>query len=98
MTIHKATRSHARRSVVVRVSLEPRRRPTVNRPSAGISRIDQPTRRTHGYVVRLDYRNTAGGYRPRVSAFFADKSFGGRHAAWKAAEAFMRIERRRRRR
>ena len=61
-------------------------RPTPERPSKGISRIDQPSRRTHGFFVRLDYRKTPDGYRPRLVAFFGDASHGGKRAAWKAAE------------
>lgn len=60
--------------------------PTMARPSKGISRIDQPSRRTHGFFVRLDYRKTPEGYRPRLVAFFGDASHGGKRAAWKAAE------------
>jgi hypothetical protein len=60
----------------------------VNRPSAGISRVDQPSHRTHGYVVRLDYRRTAQGYRPQVVAYFPDKRHGSRRAAWAAAEQY----------
>jgi hypothetical protein len=61
-------------------------RPTPERPSKGISRIDQPSRRTHGFFVRLDYRKTPDGYRPRLVAFFGDASHGGKRSAWKAAE------------
>lgn len=62
-------------------------KPTPQRPSAGISRVDQPERRTHGYVVRLDYRRTkSGSYRPRLVSFFGDASHGGRKGAWEAAE------------
>ena len=43
----------------------------------GISRIDQPTTRTHGYFVRVGYRKTTKGWRPKASAFFGDAS----HAA-----------------
>lgn len=70
------------------------RKPTADNPSPGISRVDQPSRRTHGYVVRLDYRKTANGYRPRVTAFFGDISHGGRRAAWEAAEKYLASVRR----
>jgi hypothetical protein len=62
---------------------------TLQRPSSGISRIDQPSRRTHGYFVRLDYRKTPAGYRPRLTAFFGDATHGGRKAAWQAAETWL---------
>lgn len=63
-------------------------KPTPERPSKGISRIDQPSRRTHGFFVRLDYRKTPDGYRPRLVSFFGDASHGGKRGAWKAAEAW----------
>jgi hypothetical protein len=63
-------------------------KPTPERPSKGISRIDQPSRRTHGFFVRLDYRKTPEGYRPRQVAFFGDASHGSKRGAWKAAEAW----------
>ena len=61
-------------------------RPTPERPSKGISRIDQPSRRPHGFFVRLDYQRTPDGYRPRLVSFFGDASHGGKRGAWKAAE------------
>jgi hypothetical protein len=62
--------------------------------SSGISRIDQPSTRTHGYVVRLNYQRTDTGWRPRHTAFFGDASHGGREEALRAAEAFARKARR----
>ena len=72
----------------------PTTKPTLQHPSAGISRVDQPSRRTHGFVVRFDYRKTASGYRPRVSKFFPDKTHGGKAKAWAAAEKFVAVARR----
>jgi hypothetical protein len=60
------------------------------RPSAGISRIDQPSRRTHGYFVRVGYRMTSNGSRPSASAYFGDASHGSRKKAWQAAEAWLK--------
>lgn len=65
-----------------------------NNPSPGISRIDQPSRRTHGYFVRVGYRMTDVGSRPTSSAYFGDASHGGRRKAWEAAEAWLRKARR----
>ena len=48
---------------------------------AGISRIDQPKKRTHGFFVRLT-RN-----RKIHNAFFADKAYGGKRKALKAARS-----------
>jgi hypothetical protein len=56
----------------------------------GISRIDQESTRTHGFVVRLDYQRTDSGWRPKHTAFFGDASHGGKDEAMKAAETFVR--------
>ena len=45
----------------------------------GISRIDQPEKRTHGFFVRLARQGKTH------SAFFSDKSHGGRQKALVAA-------------
>ena len=63
-------------------------------PSSGISRIDQESRRTHGYFVRLGYKMTDGGSRPSASAYFGDASHGGQKKAWEAAEAWLKKARR----
>jgi hypothetical protein len=57
---------------------------------SGISRIDQPTSRTHGYFVRVGYRKTTKGWRPKASAFFGDASHGGKASALKAAEKWLK--------
>ena len=55
----------------------------MNRPSAtpGVSRIDQPSHRTHGFFVRLQRKGKM------YSAFFTDKMHGGRKQALAAAQA-----------
>ena len=64
--------------------------PTTNRSlPAGISRIDQETSRTHGYFVRVGYRKTTKGWRPKASAFFGDASHGGKSSALRAAEKWL---------
>ena len=60
----------------------------------GISRIDQPTTRTHGYFVRVGYRKTTKGWRPKASAFFGDASHGGKTSALRAAERWLKQTRR----
>ena len=60
----------------------------------GISRIDQPTTRTHGYFVRVGYRKTSKGWRPKASAFFGDASHGGKSSALRAAERWLKQTRR----
>ena len=64
------------------------------KPSSGISRIDQPSRRTHGYFVRVGYKRTTSGYRPSHTAFFGDASHGSKREAWEAAEAWLKKARR----
>ena len=56
----------------------------------GICRIDQPSTRTHGFFVRIDwYRHRDGTYGPRHRAFFGDVSHGGKRGALRAAEAWV---------
>lgn len=69
-------------------------RPTRRGLPAGISRIDHEGSRTHGFFVRVGYRKTARGWRPRVSAFFGDASHGGKPSALKAAERWLKKARR----
>ena len=70
------------------------RRPSLPQPSPGISRVDQKSTRTHGYVGRLGYRQTETGWRPAFKAFFGDASNGGPAGALKAAEAWLKQTRR----
>lgn len=65
-------------------------RPTRRGLAAGISRIDHEGSRTHGFFVRVGYRKTTSGWRPRVSAFFGDASHGGKSPALKAAERWLK--------
>ena len=50
------------------------------RKMAGISRIDQTEKRTHGYFVRLARKGKI------YPAFFGDKTHGGKRRALKAAQ------------
>jgi hypothetical protein len=50
----------------------------------GISRIDQPDKRTHGFFVRLQRR------RKTYSAFFTDLKYGGKKRALTAAQKHYR--------
>jgi len=55
----------------------------------GISRVDQPSTRTHGFVVRIGwYQKRDGSYGPKHKSFFGDASHGGKKGALKAAEAW----------
>lgn len=56
----------------------------------GISRIDQPSKRTHGWFVRVGYHERRdGSYGPRHTKFFGDASHGGKQKALTAAEKFV---------
>ncbi len=57
---------------------------TKPRANAGISRIDQPSRRTFGFFVRLARKGRI------YNAFFADKSHGGKKKALIAARKHYR--------
>ena len=54
----------------------------MNKPSKtpGISRIDQPSHRTHGFFLRASRHGKI------FSGFFADKTYGGRAQALAAAQ------------
>ena len=56
----------------------------------GISRIDQPSTRTHGWFVRAGfYRRRDGSYGPRHRRFFGDVSYGGKRRALQAAKVYL---------
>ena len=57
------------------------------RLSPGIVRLDYE--RATGYMVRLDYRLTSTGYRPRFRRYFSDVKYGGPRKALRAAEAWL---------
>ena len=52
------------------------------RPNYGISRIDQPEKKNHGYYVRITYRGKT------TQKFFPDKASGGKGKAQRAARAY----------
>lgn len=56
----------------------------------GISRIDQPSTRTHGWFVRAGFYERADGtYGPRHRKFFGDAGHGGKRRALRAAQAYL---------
>lgn len=65
-----------------------RRIPTRKIP--GISRVDQDSTRTHGWVVRLNYQQTANGWRPKHTAYFGDATHGGPTKSMAAAEEYLK--------
>lgn len=65
------------------------RRPVRRR---GISRIDQPSTRTHGWFVRADFhRRRDGSYGPRHQKFFGDATYGGKRKALQAAQDYVNL-------
>lgn len=66
----------------------------------GVCRVDQPSTRTHGYVVRLGHRPVKFKepwmekahvvWRPKLSAYFGDHSHGGPAAALEACRRWIR--------
>jgi hypothetical protein len=58
----------------------------------GISRIDQPSTRTHGWYVRSQFRDRQDGTNgPRYQKFFGDYSHGGKRKALQAARAYLAL-------
>ncbi|HYT04430.1 MAG TPA: hypothetical protein VEM13_06065 [Gemmatimonadales bacterium] len=64
----------------------------------GISRIDQPSTRTHGWFVRTGfYKRRDGKYVARHRKFFGDVTYGGKRRALRAAREYLgKVERARR--
>jgi hypothetical protein len=58
----------------------------------GISRIDQPSTRTHGWFVRAGFHTRSDGTSaPRHRKFFGDFTYGGKRSALKAAAEYLAI-------
>ena len=55
---------------------------TEPRPTYGITRIDQPEKKNHGFYVRITNRGKNN------QKYFPDKSLGGKPKALKAAKAY----------
>jgi hypothetical protein len=71
-------------------SARKRRSPRSRRP--GISRIDQPSTRTHGWFARSGfYTRPDGSSVPRHRKFFGDFTYGGKQKALKAATEYIGI-------
>ena len=58
------------------------------RLTPGIVRLDYP--KVKGYIVRIAYRRTTRGWRPRFKAYFGDGRFGGKKKALAAAQAWLK--------
>lgn len=60
--------------------------PTQRAQWHGISRIDQPSTRTHGWFVRVGFRAKRDGtWSPRHTRFFGDVTYGGPKTGLQAA-------------
>jgi hypothetical protein len=56
----------------------------------GITRIDQPSTRTHGWFARVRYHERRDGtYGPRHQKFFGDATYGGKRKALQAARIYV---------
>src|SRR5262245_8516732 len=55
----------------------------------GICRVEQPSTRTFGFVVRVGHRPSPKGWRPKYTAYFGDHSHGGKKAALAAATKWL---------
>lgn len=56
----------------------------------GVCRVEQPSTRTFGYVVRVGHRNSPRGWRPKFTAYFGDHSNGGKKPALAAAVTWLK--------
>ncbi len=96
----------AKKSPRARKSAAPRRparkRPKVKLPAPrerrvnrslppGICRVEQPSTRTYGYVVRVGHRPSPRGWRPRFTAYFGDFTHGGKKKALAAATRWLTV-------
>ena len=85
------TRVKARTRRAARVRTRRVRRKTRSAAYRGISRIDQPSTRTHGWFVRVGWHvRRNGSYGPRHTRFFGDVSHGGKRKALLAAQRFVK--------
>jgi hypothetical protein len=55
----------------------------------GICRVEQPSTRTYGFVVRVGHRPSPKGWRPKYTAYFGDHSHGGKKPALAAATKWL---------
>lgn len=55
----------------------------------GICRVDQPSTRTHGFIVRLGWHTKNGVPLARRKSYFGDHTHGGKRAALRAAKVWL---------
>lgn len=85
-----ASRRPAARRKKVKLPSPRERRVNRNLPP-GICRVEQPSTRTFGYVVRVGHRPSPRGWRPRFTAYFGDFSHGGKKNALAAATRWLTV-------
>jgi hypothetical protein len=79
------------RKKVTKIALPAPRARRVNRSlPPGICRVEQPSTRTYGFVVRVGHRPSPKGWRPKYTAYFGDHSHGGKKAALAAATRWLK--------
>jgi hypothetical protein len=84
--------SSPKRAARKKISLPAARTRRVNRNlPPGICRVEQPSTRTYGYVVRVGHRRSPRGWRPKFTAYFGDFSHGGKKNALAAATKWLRV-------
>jgi hypothetical protein len=75
-----------------KVALPARRARRVNRNlPPGVCRVEQPSTRTYGYVVRVGHRRSAKGWRPKFTAYFGDHTHGSKKSALAAAVRWLKV-------
>lgn len=85
-----AARKSAARGAKKVVLPAPRVRSVNRNLPPGICRVEQPSTRTFGYVVRVGHRQSAKGWRPKFKAYFGDFSNGGKKNALAAAVKWLK--------
>lgn len=84
-------RSAPKKSSRKKVALPSPRARRVNRNlPPGICRVEQPSTRTFGFVVRVGHRPSPKGWRPKYTAYFGDHSHGGKKEALAAATKWLK--------
>ena len=90
MQRHGASSRSASSKKSKKVALPAPRARRVNRNlPPGICRVEQPSTRTFGFVVRVGHRPSPKGWRPKYTAYFGDHSHGGKKAALAAATKWL---------
>ena len=84
MTTRRTSPKHPKPAPKIRLP-RPRRG---RRLPPGIVRLDYE--KAKGYIVRIGYIRSKGGWRPRFKAYFADGRYGSKAKAFAAAQAWLK--------